>query len=407
MNTSYHVLKPLGASIAAALLVVACSGGMTRPEGASQARNKLTQLQSDRELASRAPVAIEEAERAVVAAEEPQRDKELGAHLVLMADRKVDIAWARAQNRLLEDQRAALSAERDRARLDARTREADNARSDADVARRDADVARDQADAARRAAEDAREETSFARTDADVAKVQADSAREDAAVAQQQASAAGIDADIARDQAKAARVDTAEQAQRADSAGMDAAVARNEADSARNDTEIAKQSASAARGDADVARSQADAARADAGVARAQADDLQRQITELNAKATNRGLVVTLGDVLFSTGTADLKGGAANNLGKLAAFLNRFEDRTVMIEGHTDNVGTADSNLGLSQRRADAVKFYLVSQGVGANRLDASGKGEVSPVAGNDSSTGRQQNRRVEVIISNTATSMR
>ena len=151
-----------------------------------------------------------------------------------------------------------------------------------------------------------------------------------------------------------------------------------------------------------MARSDAADARVDTEVARREADDLQRQITELNAQATDRGLVVTLGDVLFTTGGSDLKGGATANLSKLAAFLNKYPDRTVAIEGHADNVGNEDYNLSLSQRRADSVKTYLVGEGVGSTRLDASGKGEVSPVAGNDSATGRQQNRRVEVIISNT-----
>jgi outer membrane protein OmpA-like peptidoglycan-associated protein len=407
MNTRIHLLKPLAVSITSAFLVVACSSAMVRPAGADDARSKLTRLQNDPELASRAPTAIEEADRAVRAAEVPQRDKSLASHLVLIADRKVDIAWSRARSRLLEDQRAALSGERDRARLDARTREADNARSDAHAARQDADLARDQADAARLATEEARQQTSFARTDADVAASQAESARADAAVAQQQANAAGADADVARNQASAARSDRQIATERADSASIDAAAARSDADSARGDTAIARQSADSARGDAAAARGEANAARADAGVARAEADDLQRQIIELNAKATDRGLVVTLGDVLFATGTSELKGGATSNLGKLADFLNRFEDRTVMIEGHTDNVGSTDSNLGLSQRRADAVKSYLVSHGVGAGRLEASGKGEVAPVAGNDSSTGRQQNRRVEVIISHNATTMR
>ena len=110
--------------------------------------------------------------------------------------------------------------------------------------------------------------------------------------------------------------------------------------------------------------------------------------------------MVTLGDVLFATGRSELKGGTPGNLNKLATFLNQYP-------GHTDSVGSEDSNCGLSQRRADSVKSYLVSQSVASSRLAASGLGEVSPVASNDSDTGRQQNRRVEVIISNTATSSR
>lgn len=132
-----------------------------------------------------------------------------------------------------------------------------------------------------------------------------------------------------------------------------------------------------------------------------EADDLRRQLAELNAKETDRGLVVTLGDVLFDTGKSDLKSGATSNLSKLSAFLNKYPDRNVSIEGHTDNVGGEDYNLGLSQRRADAVKSYLMNQGIDISRLSASGKGKSSPVAGNDSVSGRQLNRRVEVVISN------
>ena len=110
-------------------------------------------------------------------------------------------------------------------------------------------------------------------------------------------------------------------------------------------------------------------------------------------------MVLTLGDVLFSTGRADLKVGATSNLNRLVTFLNRYPDRTVIIEGYTDSVGGADYNLGLSQRRADSVKSYLAEQGIGAMRLTASGKGLSNPVADNNSEGGRQQNRRVEVII--------
>ncbi len=263
------------------VLLAACSTALTRPEGANDARSRLTQLQSDSQLATRAPVAIKEAERAVRAAEEPQENREKGEHLVYMADRKVDIALALAQSRMLVDQREALSEQSESARLDSRTQEVDRARRDA----------------------------------------------------------------------AAARLDTA--------------------------------------------------------AAQQQSDALQRQIAELNAEATDRGLVVTLGDLLFATGKSELKGSAARNLAKLADFLNEYKDRTVVIEGHTDNVGSDDYNTGLSQRRADSVKSWLVSEGIASTRLVASGKGESSPVAGNDTASGRQQNRRVEVIITNVSGALR
>jgi outer membrane protein OmpA-like peptidoglycan-associated protein len=104
---------------------------------------------------------------------------------------------------------------------------------------------------------------------------------------------------------------------------------------------------------------------------------------------------------LFDTGKSSLKAGATSNLNKLVAFLNEYSDRTVLIEGYTDSVGGEGYNQGLSERRADSVKSYLAAQGIGSIRLSASGKGESDPVASNDSAAGRQQNRRVEVIISN------
>lgn len=102
-----------------------------------------------------------------------------------------------------------------------------------------------------------------------------------------------------------------------------------------------------------------------------------------------------------------MKAGATGNLDKLVAFLNRYPDRTVAIEGYTDSVGGDDYNQGLSERRADAVKSYLTGQGIGSMRLTASGKGKSDPVAGNDSAAGRQQNRRVEVVISDPPAALR
>jgi outer membrane protein OmpA-like peptidoglycan-associated protein len=211
---------------------------------------------------------------------------------VLIADKKVEIAAARAQSRLYEDQRRALKKESETVRLEARTREADRARTDATNAR------------------------------------------------------------------------------------ADAASARDEADLARQNTLSAQ----------------------------AESDALQLQIDELNARETDRGLVVTLGDLLFETGRADLKGGATSNLDKLALFLGEYPDRTVLIEGHTDNVGSDDQNMDLSNRRAYSVRSYLAGRGISADRLSSTGMGESAPIASNDTDTGRQQNRRVEIIISNAAT---
>jgi outer membrane protein OmpA-like peptidoglycan-associated protein len=305
--------------VAAILLLSACATSQKAPDGPIDARVALTALQSNPLLATRAPVEMRDAEAAVKAAEMTARDSAHYSHRMLMADQKVEIARARAQSRQYEDQRKALSEQSERARLDARTLEADRARRDAQFAREDADSARTSADSARSAAETAR----------------ADAAR-------------------ARDEATASQAEVA-------------------------------------------------ASRAEVAASRAERLELERQIAELNARETDRGLVVTLGDLLFATGRSDLMGAAAPNLNKLAAFLDEYKDRTVLIEGHTDSVGSRESNQLLSQRRAESVRSYLVDRGVAANRLTTSGLGQGSPVASNDTATGRQQNRRVEVIISNTA----
>jgi outer membrane protein OmpA-like peptidoglycan-associated protein len=288
--------KTLVATAVAAALLSACATAPVQPDGAARARSKLTQLQSDPNLATRAPAATKEADAAVRVAEQPEVDKDLAAYRVYLADRKVEIARAQAQTSLAEDQRVQLSAQREKARLDARTREAD----------------------------------------------------------------------AAKGQVAAARAEGAEQ-------------------------KVA----------ADQARGEADAAHAAAASSEQQATELQRQIDVLQAKPTDRGLVVTLGDVLFMTGRADLQPGIVGNLGRLVAFLNKYPERTVAIEGYTDSVGSEDYNQSLSERRADSVKSYLTAQGIGSTRLSASGKGESDPVAANDSASGRQQNRRVEVVISN------
>jgi outer membrane protein OmpA-like peptidoglycan-associated protein len=301
-NHSYKLAKNLLAIAVAAILLAACATAPVKPDGAAEARNKLTQLQADPDLATRAPQAIEAADVAVRTAEQPEADQELAAYRVYMADRKVEIARADAQTRFAEDQRVLISARRDQARLDARTREAD----------------------------------------------------------------------AAKGQAALARAESAEQ-----------------------------------KAAADQARSEADTAHQAAASSNQQIAELQLQVAALQAKPTDRGLVLTLGDALFNSGRAELQPGAGGHLQKLVAFLNRYPDRTVVVEGYTDSVGNDDSNQGLSERRAGAVRSYLVEQGISSIRLTSLGKGASNPVAGNDTASGRQQNRRVEVIISEPAAASR
>ena len=126
---------------------------------------------------------------------------------------------------------------------------------------------------------------------------------------------------------------------------------------------------------------------------------LQAEVDQLKATPTPRGLVLTLGDVLFDTGRAELNPGAGRKLDQLAQFLGEHKDRRVQIDGFTDSVGTDSYNEDLSQRRANAVKSALMFRGVDASRIGTEGYGKAYPVANNNDSGGRQLNRRVEVVI--------
>ena len=119
----------------------------------------------------------------------------------------------------------------------------------------------------------------------------------------------------------------------------------------------------------------------------------------LNAQHTNRGLVLTLGDVLFETGKSNLLAGSMRAIEKLTEFLADNPERLVLIEGHTDNVGSSISNLDLSLRRSGSVAEALSLKGIAIERLFVKGYGEAYPVASNDDAAGRQRNRRVEIVI--------
>lgn len=129
------------------------------------------------------------------------------------------------------------------------------------------------------------------------------------------------------------------------------------------------------------------------------AASLQAEVDALKATPTPRGLVLTLGDVLFETGKAQLNPGSARKLDQLAQFLADHPGRRVQIDGFTDSVGTDSYNQSLSQQRADAVKSALVTRGIEPSRIESQGYGKGFPVADNAESNGRQLNRRVEVVI--------
>jgi outer membrane protein OmpA-like peptidoglycan-associated protein len=127
---------------------------------------------------------------------------------------------------------------------------------------------------------------------------------------------------------------------------------------------------------------------------------LETELAELQADRTERGLVVTLGDeVLFDVDRSDLKPGGMQQLTRVAEFLRQNPDRNVLIEGHTDSTAPDAYNLALSQRRANAVEDFLMTQGVEPTRIMATGYGEQLPIASNDTAAGRQANRRVEIVV--------
>jgi outer membrane protein OmpA-like peptidoglycan-associated protein len=148
-----------------------------------------------------------------------------------------------------------------------------------------------------------------------------------------------------------------------------------------------------------TALDQRDQAAQNAAAAQQEAARLQAEVDQLKATPTPRGLVLTLGDVLFDTGRAELNPGAGRKLDQLAQFLAEHKDRLVQIDGFTDSVGTDAYNEDLSRRRADAVKSALLSRGVDFARIGTVGYGKAYPVASNNESGGRQLNRRVEVVI--------
>ena len=205
---------------------------------------------------------------------------------------------------------------------------------------------------------------------------------------------------------KAAEADIANSGRVRDQVRLEARTA--EADRAKMDAAAAQAAAAAARGQVATAQNQAaDAQRAAADAeartreAQARAAALEAMMVDMQAKKTERGLIITIGDVLFATGQATLTQAGMGNLQKLASALQQNPERTVLVEGFTDNVGSTASNMDLSDRRAAAVRNALTGMGVAPQRVAMKGYGEAYPVAPNDTAGNKQLNRRVEIVLSN------
>lgn len=172
-----------------------------------------------------------------------------------------------------------------------------------------------------------------------------------------------------------------------------------EAEQRADEAERARMAAAQNARQAEINAREAQLERQRASSAQARAESLAEQLDDLEAKETDRGIVLTLGDVLFDFDEAQLKPGASSTIDQLAEFLNEYPERELVIEGHTDSVGPDQYNEQLSLRRAGAVAMALEQRGVPDGRLETRGIGESSPVANNDTTAGRQQNRRVEVVV--------
>ena len=312
--------------------LLACSTAPRKDLGLERVLASIDELRGEQRVIEYAPAELQAAEQAAKALERSVETKdEPRAHLAYMAERRIDIARARAAERFERARLIELERDRDRILLNASLQEAERARAESEQLRRQSMQRSEEADRAR--------------TEARLATERSERAEQEKTLAQEEAQ-------------QARRVALAE------------------------------------------AR-EADLARQEANLATATAQSLRRQLENLQARETNRGLVYTLGDVLFEYGQAALRIEALVHLDQLVSFVQEYPERTVSIEGHTDSRGSESFNLKLSQARAESVREALIERGVEGVRIQAVGLGEEFPLASNESDFGRQQNRRVEIVILN------
>lgn len=328
---THHSL--IASAVLGSLLLGACASTPTPSSTLLEARSAVRSANASADVQAMAPLELKKANDTLQRANRLLDDGQTLAEVdsaAYVAQRQAETAMAVAQAKTQDAGIAAAELDRERARADMRTREAERAQARVGMA-----------------------------------QTQAGMARQQAAASEQRASGAELRAGTAEERARAA--------ERTASGAL----------------------LQAAASDANAAESQQQTAQ------------LQQRLADLQARPTERGMLITLGDVLFEFNRAEIKPGAQDGLRKLADFLRQYPGRQILIEGHTDSIGTAGANEALSRRRAQAVDLALADMGVAPQRMTIAGYGEDYPVADNATDTNRALNRRVEVYIGDAGQSVR
>ena len=327
-------------SLIAVAIFSGCSSVPAQNAALTEAHDRYNSAQANSQVTTQAALELKEAGDSLSKADDAfskGQGTDTVNHLSYIAKQKTGIAQETAKRKTSELAVTNAGTKRDQIRLEARTAEADTAKQQLAIAQKKADFQAEDL-----AAANAELDNADANAQRDRARIEAKTAEADAAKQQ-----VAFVSEIADAQA--------------------AALANADANAVRDQNLIAQQ---------------------------------EMQLKELNAKKTGRGMVITLGDVLFSTNKAQLESGGTRNVQKLADFLKQYPNQKILVEGFTDSTGSDSYNQGLSERRANAVRTALIDMGTNNNRVTARGYGESFPVGGNDTAAGRQLNRRVEIILS-------
>lgn len=368
----------------ASLFVIGCATVPEPNPALERARSAYEQAQANPNIGKNAPVSLYEAAQALKKAEQAQDETELN-HLAYIAERKAQIAVAQAEQKMAEEEKERLLEEKNKIVLHAREIEANRAIR---LAERRAEEA-----------ERARKETEAKAMELERAKGEAIALAQQADKARKEAETRALEIQQAKGETEAKALEAEKSKKEAEAKALEAEKSKKEAEARKLEADLARVKAEEAKKEAEMRKREAELARVKAEKAVKQREKIESELEQLKAKKTDRGLILTLGDILFETGKAILMSGATRTLDKLAEFLEQYPNRKVLIEGFTDSTGSDTYNLGLSQKRADSVRDALTMKGVAAARITTKGYGEQYPIASNATSAGKQQNRRVEVVI--------